>query len=106
MAESTQPGSVWDDLPEYRRVRQYVESVPNAVERIVAELETEAAWARRDAERRLVCAMALMVLTHRGDRCPGSPGQDPSRDLLLLRRRRSASRRPSSPDARPLRRKR
>lgn len=61
MAGVARSESVWDDLPQYRKVQKWVEVIPDGAERIMAELEKEAEWARRDAERRLTCAMVLTI---------------------------------------------
>jgi hypothetical protein len=61
----TEPGSpsVWDGLPAYEKVEKWQRAVPDAAERILAQVEEDARFVRRDAGRRLVYALIIVVLT-------------------------------------------
>ncbi|MBQ1047537.1 hypothetical protein KBX50_03415 [Micromonospora sp. C51] len=62
MTESSPP-SVWDALPAYEKVQKWQRAVPDAAERILVQVEEDAKFIRRDAERRLTYALVIVVLT-------------------------------------------
>jgi hypothetical protein len=63
MSEPTRPRSVWEDLPEFDRVRDWQKAVPDAANRILSQIEADAKFIRKDAERRLACALCIVILT-------------------------------------------
>jgi hypothetical protein len=63
VTESPTSRSVWEALPDYEKIRKWDRAVPNAAARILGQLEADAEFVRRDAERRLTYALILLLST-------------------------------------------
>jgi uncharacterized membrane protein len=63
MTNPEAPGSAWERLPDFEIVKKWQEAVPNAAARILTQVEEDAKFIRRDAERRLKYALLIVILT-------------------------------------------
>ena len=55
--------SIWQDLPDPEWIEAWQKVVPDAAERILSQFEQDAAFFRKNAERRLLYALVIAILT-------------------------------------------
>jgi hypothetical protein len=63
VTEKVPPRSSWQDPPDFKKVKDWQQSLPDAADRILSQWEEEVRYVRKIGIRTLRYAMVIMLLT-------------------------------------------